>query len=224
MLIDPYRPGVLEKLGLGPKVLSELNPRLVVARLSGWGQTGPWVAAPGHDINYLAMTGVLSTLTKSPNEPPYPPHNLLTDMAGGGLMCAQGILLALYERSKSGTGQVIDSSLLDGSIYVSSFLYHMQAMGMWLQPPGSNLLDTGAYFYQVYPCQDGKFVAVGCLEPKFYAEFVRKLGPYLTDGQKNELKKNSQYGNFASNRMKSMLKEVFLTKTRDKWIEIVFFT
>lgn len=224
MLVDPYRPGVLEKLGLGPSVLTQRNPKLIIARLSGWGHTGPLASAPGHDLNYLSMTGLLSTFAKNQMEVPYPPHNLLADMAGGGLMCALGILIALFERSKSGKGQVVDSAMVDGVIYLSSFVYHMKALGLWSRPPGQNLLDTGAYFYHIYRCLDGKDVAVCCLEPRFYKAFLKTLLPHVAENQREVIEHIEQYNSDQWPSMKSQFASIFASKPRDQWVEIVLFT
>ena len=224
VLIDPYRPGVLERLGLGPSVLIQRNPKLIVARLSGWGHTGPLASAPGHDLNYLAMTGILSTFAKSPTETPYPPHNLLADMAGGGLMCAFGILLALAERSKSGKGQIIDSAMVDGVIYLSSFVFHMKALDLWARPVGRNLLDTGAFFYNIYRCSDGKDVAVGCLEPRFYKAFLKALWPHISAEHRQVIGGTEQYNSDQWPSMKSLFSSIFSSKSRDQWTQIVLFT
>jgi len=221
VLIDPYRPGVLEKLGLGPSVLTQRNPKLIIARLSGWGHTGPLASAPGHDLNYLSMTGILSTLAQSQTEVPYPPHNLLADMAGGGLMCAFGVLLALIERSKSGKGQIIDSAMVDGVVYLSSFVYHMKSIGLWSQPAGQNLLDTGAFFYHIYRCLDGKDVAVCCLEPRFYKAFLKALLPQIDANQRKALEQAEQYNSAQWPAMKSLLATIFASKPRDQWVQIV---
>ncbi|NXL13538.1 AMACR racemase, partial [Setophaga kirtlandii] len=164
--------GVMERLGLGPEVLLQENPRLIYARLTGFGQTGKYAKSAGHDINYLALSGVLSKLGRK-NENPFPPVNLLADFAGGGVMCALGIVIALFERAKSGKGQVIDASMVEGVAYLSSFLWKSQNLGLWSQPRGENLLDSGAPFYETYRTSDGKFMAVGAIEPKFYNQLIK---------------------------------------------------
>ncbi|XP_061119285.1 alpha-methylacyl-CoA racemase isoform X1 [Conger conger] len=174
VLIEPFRKGVMEKLGLGPDVLLQENPRLVYARLTGFGQSGPYASSAGHDINYLAISGVLSML--GGRGAPQPPINLLADFAGGGLMCALGISLALLERHASGRGQVIDTSMVEGAAYVSSFLWKSRAVGLWNRPRGENLLDGGAPFYGTYRTSDGKYMAVGAIEPQFYDLLVQGLG------------------------------------------------
>ncbi|XP_022701959.1 alpha-methylacyl-CoA racemase-like isoform X2 [Varroa jacobsoni] len=179
VLIDPYRPGVLEGMGLGPIELFKTNPGLVVARITGYGQDGPLSKVAGHDINYVATSGVLSMLGKS-KAPPFPPVNLLADFAGGGLLTAMGVCAALFERSKSGKGQVVDTSMTEGTAYISAFLWRTRCseggVPIWFTERGSNLLDGGVHFYQTYETSDGKYMAVGALEPQFYAEFVKGLG------------------------------------------------
>ncbi|NXS20616.1 AMACR racemase, partial [Mystacornis crossleyi] len=172
VLIEPFRHGVMEKLGLGPDVLLRENPRLIYARLTGFGQTGKYAKSAGHDINYLALSGVLSKLGRK-NENPCAPLNILADFAGGGVMCAMGIVIALFERARSGRGQVIDASMVEGVAYLSSFLWKSQNLGLWSQPQGENMIDGGAPFYETYRTSDGKFMAVGALEPQFYEQLIK---------------------------------------------------
>ncbi|XP_068609103.1 alpha-methylacyl-CoA racemase [Brachionichthys hirsutus] len=174
VLLEPYRKGVMEKLGLGPQELLKDNPGLIYARLTGYGQSGPLSTAAGHDINYLAMSGLLSRLGRS-GEKPYAPLNLLADFAGGGLACALGIVLALLERTRSGKGQVIDASMAEGAAYVGSFVWKSGSVGMWDRPRGHNLLDSGAPFYDTYRTSDGKYLAVGAIEPQFYRLLLKGL-------------------------------------------------
>lgn len=197
VLIEPFRPGVMERLGLGPDELLSSNPRLIYARLSGYGNTGPWAQRAGHDINYLATCGVLSALGAAESNPS-PPVNLLADFAGGSLMTAFGIILALYARdrpltapdsvspSKSGSssqtspvfgkGQVVDSPLSEGAAYVSSWLFRSRPLFFWFGARGHNILDGGAHYYTTYKTRDDKYMAVGALEPQFYERFLRGLG------------------------------------------------
>mmetsp|Transcript_18015 Transcript_18015/g.23535 ORF Transcript_18015/g.23535 Transcript_18015/m.23535 type:complete len:272 (+) Transcript_18015:131-946(+) len=180
VLIEPFRPGVMEKLGLGPDVLLKLNPGLVYARMTGFGQGGdPKVErAAGHDTNYIALSGILSTL-RSQGQKPQPPVNLLGDFGGGGLICAFGILLALIERQKSGRGQVVDAAMVDGAAYLASTMVKAWSVGAWkndIETTGTNLLDGGAHFYQTYTCKDGKFMSIGAIEPQFYAELLKGMG------------------------------------------------
>ena len=176
VLLDTFRPGVLERLGLGPEeLLSEaVNPRLVVARLTGYGQSGPLSSWPGHDINYAAVAGGLSMVGPR-DQPPALPSNLLADFAGGSAVCFGGVLLALLERHRTGRGKVVDASMADGVAYLSSFVHAGRATGLWSGPRGTNLLDGGAPFYRCYEASDGGYLAVGALEPRFYREFLRVL-------------------------------------------------
>ncbi|XP_076613416.1 alpha-methylacyl-CoA racemase [Chaetodon auriga] len=174
VVLEPYRKGVMEKLGLGPLDLLKENPRLIYARLTGYGQSGSYATAAGHDINYLAISGLLSRLGRS-GEKPYAPLNLVADFAGGGLTCALGVVLALLERMKSGKGQVIDASMVEGAAYVGSFVWKSRSIGMWDRSRGQNLLDSGAPFYDTYQTSDGKYMAVGALEPQFYTQLLKGL-------------------------------------------------
>lgn len=208
ILIDPYRPGVLERLGLGPDTLLTDNPRLIYARLTGFGQTGPLSQRAGHDINYAGLSGILSMLGRI-GEKPTAPINLLADFAGGGLMCAFGICIALLERERSGRGQIVDSSMTEGAAYVGSWLMRSQRMPIWGRQRGENLLDTGAFFYDTYETQDGKYMSVGALEPQFYQQFVDALG--LNDME--------QYGgDNAVNRER--VADVFRTRSQQEWSDI----
>lgn len=209
VFLDTFRPGVMEKLGLGPEDLLKSNSALIYARLTGYGQSGAYKFKAGHDINYTAISGVLSLLRK-PKEPPRPPVNLLADFAGGGLMCAFGIVLALFERMKSGKGQIIDASMTEGAAYVATWLFKSRNLPIWSAEPGANALDGGFAFYSTYETKDGKFMAVGALEPQFYSNFLRGL--QLSEDE------YSQGENFDRN--KNKFKEVFLTKTQDEWCQI----
>ncbi|GIX94505.1 alpha-methylacyl-CoA racemase [Caerostris extrusa] len=181
VLIDPFRPGVMEKYNLGPSELCKLNPKLIYARLTGFGQDGPFSKVAGHDINYIAVSGVLSMLGRKKLQHPI---NLVGDFAGGGLVCALGICLALLERHHSGMGQVIDANMVEGSAYVSSWLWASRGdnfpLPLWTKPRGENLLDGGAHFYQTYETKDGRYMAVGALESQFYSRFYGRFraGPF----------------------------------------------
>ncbi|KAK1788365.1 hypothetical protein P4O66_016803, partial [Electrophorus voltai] len=175
VVLEPFRKGVMEKLGLGPEELLRENPRLIYARLTGYGQSGSYARAAGHDINYLAMSGLLSMLGRS-SEKLYAPLNLLADFAGGGLTCALGIVLALLERSRSGQGQIIDASMVEGAAYLGSFVWKSRSTGLWNRPRGQNLLDSGAPFYDTYRTADGKYMAVGAIEPQFYDQLIHEGG------------------------------------------------
>jgi alpha-methylacyl-CoA racemase len=175
VFVEGFRPGVTERLGLGPDDLLARNPRLVYARMTGWGQDGTLAPRAGHDINYIALSGALEPIGRA-GERPVPPLNLIGDFAGGGLLLALGVISALYERERSGAGQVIDAAMVDGSALLTAFLHGMHANGLWNGARGTNALDTGAPFYDTYECADGRYVAVGCVEPQFFAQLVDGLG------------------------------------------------
>ena len=175
VLIDPYRPGVLESLGLDPAVLLQENPSLIIARLTGFRRSGKYARMAGHDINYLAVNGVLSQLGRA-GQPPYPPANILADFAGGGLMCALGILLALINRRETGKGQVVEANMVDGSGYLATFMRLARRTPLWDRTRGENFLDGGCPWYDVYECEDGGYMAVGALEPKFFKLLMDGLG------------------------------------------------
>lgn len=214
VLLEPYRPGVMEKLGLGPDETMELNPRLIYARLTGWGQNGPYASMAGHDINYIALSGALS-LFRREGEKPLPPCNLLGDFAGGGMLCAMGILLALVERNTSGKGQVVDSAMVDGATNISTFFWGLLGNHLMTLNIGTNMLDSGAPYYQSYETADGKFMSVGAIEERFYAELLKGL-----DMDPSTLPDQHDMGKWPE--MKVRFAEVFKTKTRDEWAEIFY--
>ncbi|GLG97924.1 Uncharacterized protein GBIM_04586 [Gryllus bimaculatus] len=209
VLIEPFRKGIMEKLGLGPMDLLKENPKLIYARLTGFGQFGKYSSMAGHDINYVSISGLLSLFGRS-GERPIPPTNLAADFGGGGLMCAFGIILALLERARSGKGQIIDASMVDGTAYLGSWLYRSQHLGIWGNPRGNNLLDTGMHFYEVYETKDGKFMAVGALEPQFYDILMNGLGI-----SEDEV---PQFGDTA--KAKKVFTEKFKSKTQEEWCKI----
>jgi len=174
-LVEGFRPGVMERLGLGPDELLGVNPKLVYGRMTGWGQTGPYAASAGHDINYIALAGALHAFGRE-GEKPTPPVNLVGDFGGGGMMLAFGMVSAMLHAAKTGEGQVIDCAMTDGSALLMSMMWGFMAQGMWRDERGVNLLDTGAHFYDTYRTKDGKFVSVGPIEAQFYALFREKLG------------------------------------------------
>ena len=212
VLLEPYRPGVMETLGIGPDEALELNPRLIYARLTGWGQNGVYAGMAGHDINYIALSGALS-LFRRKGERPLPPCNILGDFAGGGMLCAMGILLALVERSRSGKGQIVDAAMVDGAANLSTLFYGLFGNHLMTLDIGSNMLDSGAPYYEVYETADGKFMAVGAIEGRFYAQLLQGLGidpsslPYQND--------TARWPD-----MKDRFAEVLKTKTRDEWTAI----
>ena len=175
VLIEGFRPGVMERLSLSPDVCLERNPRLVFGRMTGWGQDGPLARAAGHDINYISLTGALAAIGRH-GEAPVPPLNLVGDYGGGGMLLAYGVVAALLSAARTGAGQVVDAAMVDGSALLMAQFYGMTALGRWTDERGSNLLDTGAPFYDVYPCADGGYVAVGPLEPHFFAILLERLG------------------------------------------------
>ena len=175
VLLEGFRPGVMERLGLGPEPCLARNPRLVYGRMTGWGQDGPLAGAPGHDINFIAVAGALRGVAR-PGERPVPPLNLVGDFGGGGLLQAFGVVCALLEARRSGQGQVVDTAMVDGSALLMAMVCSLRAMGQWDGEPGTNLLDGGAPFYDTYETADGGYVAVGAIEPRFRAELARGLG------------------------------------------------
>ncbi|WP_439660763.1 CaiB/BaiF CoA transferase family protein [Lentzea sp. HUAS TT2] len=175
VLIEGFRPGVTERLGIGPAQCLARNPRLVYGRMTGWGQDGPLADRAGHDINYIAVAGALEPLGRAGGPPSFP-INLLGDFGGGGLLLALGVLAALYERERSGRGQVVDTAMVDGAALLTTFLHGMRSAGMWSGGRGENMLDGGVPFYDVYEAADGRYVAIGALEERFYADLVRVLG------------------------------------------------
>ncbi|GAA4971044.1 CaiB/BaiF CoA-transferase family protein [Yinghuangia aomiensis] len=212
-LIEPFRPGVMERLGLGPDVCLERNPKLVYGRLTGWGQEGPLAKAAGHDIDYIALAGMLEPIGRE-GQPPSIPLNLVGDFGGGGLLLAYGLVSALLSAARTGRGQVVDAAMIDGAAALGATWFTMAASG-GLGPRGTNLLDGGAPFYDVYETADAKFVAVGSIEPHFWAELLRRIG--LADDPAFE----KQYDRTAWPAMKARLAEVFATRTRDAWCELL---
>ncbi|XP_028382413.1 alpha-methylacyl-CoA racemase [Phyllostomus discolor] len=212
VMLEPFRHGVMEKLQLGPEILQKENPRLIYARLTGFGQSGRLSKVAGHDINYLALSGVLSKFGRS-GENPCPPLNLLADFGGGGLMCALGIVLALFERTRSGRGQVIDANMVEGTAYLSSFLWKTIKTPLWQKPQGENTLDGGAPFYETYRTADGGFMAVGAVEPKFYKLLLKGLGL-----KSDELPDQMSVTDWPE--MKKKFADVFAKKTRAEWCQI----
>ncbi|KAI9358074.1 CoA-transferase family III domain-containing protein [Pilaira anomala] len=213
VILDPFRPGIMEKLGLGPDVLLKKNPGLIYARLSGFGQDGSKSA--GHDINYLAISGALELMGRHREKPSFP-LNILADFAGGGLMCVMGILMAIIERSVSGKGQVIDANLTSGTSYLTTFPYLMQHFGLiWEGERGTNMLDGGAHFYEVYETKDGKYMAVGAIEPQFYSCLTEKLNLLNEEEELPDQMDKSSWP-----KMKERFEKIFLKKTQAEWTSI----
>lgn len=213
VLIEGNRPGVMEKLGLGPEECLEARPSLIYGRATGWGQDGPNAQTAGHDIDYIALSGVLWGIGR-PDERPTPPLNLLGDYGGGGMLLAFGVLAALLDARVSGVGQVVDAAMLDGTALMSTLIWEMRARGLHEDARGVNLLDTGAPFYDVYECSDGRFVAVGALEPQFYEELCRRVGfeqDLAPDSRRPQLDRASWPAR------KQEMQRLFATRTRDEW-------
>ena len=209
-LIEGFRPGVMERLGLGPEELLEDNPRLVYGRMTGWGQTGPLAAEPGHDINYIAISGVLHALGEAGRRP-VAPINLAADFGGGGMFLAFGMLAAILQAQATGQGQVVDCAMTEGSSMLMSMMWGFRAMGRWSERRGTNLLDGGAHFYDTYETADGKWLSVGAIEPSFYAALRKVMG--LTDGEWD-----AQFAPAQWPRLKTELARRFAGRTQDEWV------
>ena len=211
-LIEGFRPGVLERLGLGPDVLLARNPRLVVGRMTGWGQDGPLSARAGHDINYIALTGVLHAIGRAGGAP-VPPLNLVGDFGGGGMLLAFGIACALVEARRSGKGQMVDAAMVDGASLLAAMFSGMLAAGRWNETRGDNVLDTGAPWYDAYETKDRKYVAIGSIEPKFYEELLSRLGLQGQDLPKQHDRKGWPA-------LRKAFSQRFLEKSRDEWCKV----
>jgi alpha-methylacyl-CoA racemase len=212
VLIEGFRPGVMERLELGPDRCLERNPRLVYGRMTGFGQDGPLSAAAGHDINYIALSGALHLIGPA-GLPPVPPANLIGDFAGGGLLLAFGVLAALFERAHSGRGQVIDAAMLDGAALLTTFIHGIHAGGAWSNERGGNLLDGGTPYYDSYETKDGLYICIGAVEPQFYAELLALLDVDLDPRRQNDA--------LTWPAMRRTLTELFRTRTRSEWCELL---
>ncbi|WP_216893162.1 CaiB/BaiF CoA transferase family protein [Nocardia alni] len=212
VLIEGLRPGATERLGLGPQECTALNPRLIYARMTGWGQTGPLASRAGHDINYIALTGILDAVGRA-GQPPTVPLNLVGDFGGGSMFLLVGILAAVYERAASGRGQVIDAAMVDGASTLAQLLWALRGFGAWSPQRGANLLDGGAPYYDTYRCADDKYVAVGAIEPQFFAALVAGLGLRL-----DELPAQDDRENWPS--LREIFTETFGARTRGEWTTI----
>ncbi|MDT7547867.1 MAG: alpha-methylacyl-CoA racemase, partial [Actinomycetota bacterium] len=209
VLVEGFRPGVAERLGLGPEDCQAVNPKLIYGRMTGWGQEGPLASSAGHDIDYLAVSGALHAIGRA-GGPPQVPVNLLGDFAGGSLYLVVGVLAALVEARASGRGQVVDAAIVDGAAHLTTILLGALAAGNWTQERGTNLLDTGAPFYDVYETSDGEYMAVGALEPKFYEELIRLLGIEAPD----------RYDAANWPELRKVLTEAFARRTQAEWTEV----
>jgi alpha-methylacyl-CoA racemase len=211
-LIEGFRPGVMERLGLGPDAVQARNPRLVYGRMTGWGQEGPLAQAAGHDINYISVTGALAAI--GPAEKPIPPLNLVGDFGGGALYLVVGVLAALLEAKTSGSGQVVDAAMCDGAASLMSMFFELTAMGRWSEGRESNFLDGGAHFYGVYECACGKFISIGSIEPQFYA-LLRQLAGLSDEGFEAQMDRT------AWPTLRQKLADTFKTRTREEWCKIM---
>ena len=215
-LIEGFRPGVADRLGIGPDACLARNPALVYGRMTGWGQDGPYAQAAGHDINYIALAGALAHFGRAGGKPT-PPINVVGDFGGGGMLMAFGVACALVEAGRSGQGQVIDAAMVDGAAILMAMMWGFRSLGIW-GPFGTNVLDTGAPFYDTYETSDAKFISLGSLEPQFYAELISRLG--LTD----DVKLAGQMNQTTWPELRERFTALFLTKTRDEWCEVLEMT
>ena len=209
VLIEGFRPGVMERLGLSPDACLARRPSLVYGRMTGWGQEGPWARTAGHDLDYIAVAGVLAHIARR-DQPPTPPLNLVGDYGGGAMLLLVGVLAALWHAERTGEGQVVDAAMVDGAALLMSLFHSMSAIGMWSEEAGVNLLDSGTPFYDAYRTADGKWLAVGCLEPQFYAEWLRLAG---LDGE--DLPAQFEIAGWPV--LRDRFAEVVATRTRDEW-------
>jgi alpha-methylacyl-CoA racemase len=212
-LLEGFRPGVAERLGIGPEDCMARNPKLVYGRMTGWGQDGPIAHASGHDINYISLAGALHGIGRA-GERPVPPLNLVGDFGGGGMLLAFGLVCGLLEAQRSGEGQVVDAAMVDGSALLMSMFFSMSAAGVWKDERGVNLLDGGSHFYDAYECADGRYISIGSIEPQFYAELLEKTG---LAGE--ELPAQMDRASWPE--MSERLERIFASKTRDEWCEIM---
>jgi alpha-methylacyl-CoA racemase len=213
-LIEGFRPGVMERLGLGPEECFARNPRLVYGRMTGWGQDGPWAQAAGHDIDYIALAGALAHFRRA-GQPPTPPLNMVGDYGGGAMFLAFGVVCALLEAQRSGSGQVVDAAMVDGAAVLMTMFWTLREIGAFDErQPGTNLLDTGAHFYDVYECADGECVAVGALEPQFYAELLGRLGLEGDQAFADQMNRTSWP------HLKERLAERFRSRSRAEWCDL----
>jgi alpha-methylacyl-CoA racemase len=212
-LVEGFRPGVMERLGLGPDVCHDRNPKLVYGRVTGWGQHGPLAQAAGHDLNYVALSGMLQAMGDA-DRPPSPPLNLVGDFGGGGMMLAFGVVCAMLEARTSGRGQVVDAAMTDGAALLGAMMYGLRAHGSWSAARGTNLLDGGAPFYATYACADGRFIAVGAIEPQFYARLLALAG-----ADDSAFARQWRQDDWPA--LKDRFAALFATRTRDDWCALL---
>ena len=214
-LIEGFRPGVTERMGLGPDECLARNPKLVYGRMTGWGQDGPYSQAAGHDINYIALAGALDPIGRRGGAP-MPPLNLVGDFGGGGMLLAYGLVCGVLSAARTGEGQVIDAAMVDGAAALMAMFHGMVAMGVWdIDNRGTNMIDTGSHFYDVYETSDGLYVSIGSIEPQFYAELLEKSGL----GEQSDLPRQTDRDSWEG--MKDRLADIFKAKTRDEWCELM---
>mgnify|MGYP003634283850 CR=1 FL=1 len=213
-LIEGFRPGVMERLGLGPEILLQDNPKLVYGRMTGWGQYGPLAHAAGHDINYISISGALHAFGRA-GEKPTPPINMVGDFGGGGMMLALGMVSALLHAKTGGEGQIVDCAMTDGSAALMAMVFDFNNIGQWQDERGVNMLDTGAHFYDSYKTSDGKYISIGSIEPQFYAQ-LRKVAGLEEDADFDDQMNPESWGP-----LKAKLTTLFLSKTRDEWCSMM---
>jgi len=213
-LIEGFRPGVMERLGIGPDDCLGRNPKLVFGRMTGWGQDGPYSSWAGHDINYISLAGALAHFGRA-GEAPVPPLNLVGDYGGGGMFLAFGVVCALLEAQRSGQGQVVDAAMVDGAATLMTMFWSMSQAGIWSEERGTNLLDTGSHFYDVYRCADGEYISIGSIEPQFYAELMRITGLEGDEEFAGQMDKRRWPA------LKARIADLFATKTRAEWCELM---
>ncbi|SDN10809.1 CaiB/BaiF CoA transferase family protein [Pseudomonas jinjuensis] len=214
VLIEGFRPGVMERLGLGPDVCLARNPKLVYGRMTGWGQSGPLAPTAGHDLNYISLSGVVNAMGH-PDRAPTPPLHMVGDMGSGAMFLVTGVLAALFEAQKSGKGQVVDAAICDGATLLASMYYEMRHKGRWNDQRGSNMLDGGTPFYGCFTCADGKFISIGPLEPQFYQDLIQRCGVADDPAFK------AQYAVREWPAMRARLEQLFLSRTRAEWCELL---
>jgi alpha-methylacyl-CoA racemase len=212
VLLEGFRPGVLERIGLGPDICLERNPRLIYGRITGYGREGPLAAEAGHDINYISIAGALAPIGRK-GEAPVPPLNLVGDFGGGGMLLAMGVLAAIYERTRSGLGQVVDAAMVDGAALLTTMIHEIRALSLWNDERGTNSMDTGSHYYNVYATSDGEFVSVGAMEPRFYRSFMKGLG--FSDETIPPQDDRSQW-----EALKRRVAAIVRSRTRAEWLSI----
>jgi alpha-methylacyl-CoA racemase len=212
VLLEGFRPGVVERIGLGPAVCQQRNPRLVYGRITGYGREGPLAAEAGHDINYISIAGALDPIGRR-GEAPVPPVNLVADFGGGGMLLAMGVLAAIYERTRSGVGQVVDAAMVDGAALLTTMLHEIRGLSLWHDQRGTNSMDTGSHYYNVYETSDGEYVSVGAMEPRFYRAFMTGLG--FSDDEVPPQDDQSQW-----EPLKRRVADIFRRRTRLEWLDV----